>query len=312
MPRLSVGLPIFNGENYGEAAIASLLSQTYDDFELIIADNASTDRTEEICRTYAAQDERIRYFRHEKNLGAAYNFNFTFAKAESDFFKWASHDDVLEPPYLERCMGFLAENPEVVLCHSRTRLIDGQGNHLEDDDYRMRLDSDHSHERFRDLAVIRHDCFLVFGVIRRDILGQTPLIGNYVGSDRVLLCELGMHGKFHEVPEFLFSRRRHDAGSCQLPERQERVAWFDPAKIGTITYPNWRIFQECVSAVQRVPQPGTAKFKCHLQVPEHFWARRKFLTADFVEGAKLSMKKTESGHRLFYWLKRKFKPGTKG
>jgi glycosyltransferase involved in cell wall biosynthesis len=307
MPSLSIGLPIYNGENYAEAAIQSLLGQSYTDFELIIADNASTDGTEEICLKYAAQDNRIRYFRHEKNMGAAFNFNFTFAKATGDFFKWASHDDVLAPTYLERCLDVLERNPEVVLCHTLTNIIDDQGNFLEDSSYPLRLESEKSHARFRDLTVIRHDCFLVFGVVRRRVLEQTPLIGNYVGSDRVLLGEFALHGHFAEVPEILFSRRRHDDCSCELNEREERVAWFDPDKAGEITYPNWRILKECVASIRRVPQPARNEFMCHLQIPEQMWVRRGVLWSDLVEGLKMSMKRTEAGNRLFYFLKRHLK-----
>lgn len=310
MPTLSIGLPIYNGDNFGEHAIRSLLAQTYTDFELIIADNASTDRTAEICRSYAAQDPRIRYFRHAENMGAAYNFNFAFAQASGRYFKWASHDDVLAPAYLARCVEALDRDEAMVLSHTRTNLIDAQGAHLEDDNYPMRLASDRAHERFRDLSIIRHDCFLVFGVIRRDALQQTPLIGNYVGSDRVLLCELALHGKFFEAPEFLFSRRRHSGTSCDLSEREERVAWFDPTKAGTITYPNWRILQECAAAIQRAPQPAATKLRCHLQIPEQVWTRRRFLSMDVSEGLKMSLKRTAAGRRLFEFLKRTLRPGT--
>jgi glycosyltransferase involved in cell wall biosynthesis len=63
LPRVRIGLPAYNGERHLPAALDSLLAQTYGDFELIISDNASTDRTEEICREYAARDSRIRYHR---------------------------------------------------------------------------------------------------------------------------------------------------------------------------------------------------------------------------------------------------------
>ncbi len=310
MPRLSIGLPIYNGANFGEYAITSLLDQTFDDFELIIADNASTDRTEQICREYAAQDDRIRYFRHEKNMGAAYNFNFTFHQAESEYFKWASHDDVLAPRYLARCVETLDNNPEIVLCHTLTDLIDDQGKHLEDDHRPMRLDSQQSHKRFRDLSVIRHDCVLVFGVVRHKVLEQTPKIGNYVGSDRVLLCELALRGKLCEVPEHLFSRRRHKDTSCSLPERKERAAWFDPSQAGVVTYPNWRILRECVGAIRRVPQPGQEKSRCYMQILEHIWVRKGFLVTDLVEGLKLLIKRSKLGHRLYYFLKRMLKPSS--
>lgn len=308
MPSLSIGLPIYNGENFAEAAIQSLLRQNFADFELIIADNSSTDGTEEICRKYAALDQRIRYFRHEKNMGAAFNFNFTFAKATGKYFKWASHDDVMAPTYIEQCLDLLELNPEVVLCHSLTNIIDDQGKVLEKYSCPLRLDSEKSKQRFRDMTVIRHDCFLVFGLVRRQILEQTPLIGNYVGSDRVLLGELALHGKFAEVPEFLFSRRRHEDCSCALHEREERVAWFDPSKEGTVTYPNWRILKECMASIQRVPQTTGETIWCHLQIPEQMWVRRNVLWSDLVEGLKKSLKKTETGSRFFYWLKRSLKP----
>src|SRR5438128_542667 len=74
-PRVSIGLPVYNGERYLRLALDSLLSQTFTDFELIISDNASTDGTTEICRAYAARDARIRYSRLEHNIGGSPNFN---------------------------------------------------------------------------------------------------------------------------------------------------------------------------------------------------------------------------------------------
>lgn len=240
-------------------------------------------------------------------MEAAFNFNFTFAEASGDYFKWTSHDDVLAPTYLERCLDVLEQNPAMVLSRSLTNIIDGRGDYLEDSSFPMHLESEKSYERFRDLTIIRHDCFLVFGVIRRRILEQTPLIGNYVGSDRVLLGELALHGRLAEVPEVLFSRRRHDDCSCALYERDERVDWFDPAKAGTITYPNWRILKECGASIRRVPQGAPNAFMCNLQIPEQIWVRRGFLWSDLVEGLKMSMKRTETGRRLFYFLKRHLK-----
>ena len=73
MPRVSIGLPVYNGENYLQDAMRSVLDQTFDDLELIVSDNASTDRSAEIAQDLAAADRRVRYFRNERNLGAAPN-----------------------------------------------------------------------------------------------------------------------------------------------------------------------------------------------------------------------------------------------
>ena len=80
MPRLSVGLPVYNGEGYLAESLEALLGQSYEDFELIISDNASTDGTADICRRYAKQDSRIRYIRQPRNIGCAPNHNYLVAR----------------------------------------------------------------------------------------------------------------------------------------------------------------------------------------------------------------------------------------
>ena len=93
-PRLSVGLPVYNGENYLAESLEALLGQSYEDFELIISDNASTDGTADICRRYGKQDSRIRYIRQPRNIGLAPNHNFVFEQSRGEFFKWAAADDL--------------------------------------------------------------------------------------------------------------------------------------------------------------------------------------------------------------------------
>jgi len=93
-PRLCIGLPVYNGEEYLAQAVESVLGQTFDDFRLIISDNASTDGTEEICRSYAQRDSRVEYHRVGENRGAAWNFNRVVGLADSEYFQWATHDDV--------------------------------------------------------------------------------------------------------------------------------------------------------------------------------------------------------------------------
>ena len=127
VPRVSIGVPVYNGELYLERALDSILAQSFDDFEVIIADNASDDRTEQICRDYACRDARVRYVRNETNLGASANFNRTFALARGPYFKWAAHDDVLGTDFLLRCVEVLDSNPDVVLCHTKTQQIDEDG-----------------------------------------------------------------------------------------------------------------------------------------------------------------------------------------
>jgi glycosyltransferase involved in cell wall biosynthesis len=117
-PRVSIGLPVYNGERFLKDALDSILSQTYRDFELIISDNASSDHTEEICRRYAARDERVRYYRYDNNVGAARNFNRVFQLSRGEYFKWAAHDDICSPGFLQRCVKILDSDTAVVVCFS--------------------------------------------------------------------------------------------------------------------------------------------------------------------------------------------------
>jgi glycosyltransferase involved in cell wall biosynthesis len=107
-----------------------MLGQSYEDFELIISDNASTDRTGSICLDYAARDSRIRYFRNETKTWPERNFNRTLQLARASLFRWTAHDDVVAPDYLEACVGLLQATPDAVLCQSHVKVIDPDGQEL--------------------------------------------------------------------------------------------------------------------------------------------------------------------------------------
>src|SRR5258705_13293096 len=130
MPSVSVGLPVYNGERYLPEALDATLGQSYEDFELIICDNASTDQTGSICLEYAARDSRIRYFRNETNVGPNPNFNRTLQLARAPLFRWAAHDDVVAPDYLGACVGLLQATPDAVVCQSHVKIIDLNGREL--------------------------------------------------------------------------------------------------------------------------------------------------------------------------------------
>src|SRR5687768_13669514 len=114
-PKVSIGLPVYNGADFIQACVASLLAQDYGDFEIVISDNASTDRTEEICRDLVAKDNRVRYFRNETNLGACPNYNKVFHHARGEYFKWAAHDDECHPAMIRRCVEVLSASPSSVV-----------------------------------------------------------------------------------------------------------------------------------------------------------------------------------------------------
>jgi glycosyltransferase involved in cell wall biosynthesis len=271
-PRVSIGLPVFNGEAYLREAIDSILRQTFTDFELIISDNASVDKTSEICQSYAKQDERIHYFRNDRNLGGAWNYNHVFALASGQYFKWAAHDDILEPTLLERCVDILDGNREAVLCYSKTRIINERGDVIGVIKSDIHLPSRRPYDRYKEFfRRFRHVenflCNPIFGLIRSRALRETPLIGPYQSSDQTLLAELALHGQFIEIPEYLFARRDHtDRAMLKNPSGSARAEWFSPANRGKRLFPHWTWFREYLRGVTRVPMPWTEKIKCCLLV----------------------------------------------
>ncbi len=271
-PHVSIGLPVYNGERFLGETLDSLLAQTFSDFELIVSDNASRDKTEEICREYAARDNRIRYFRNNENKGAAFNHNRVFELSQGEYFKWVSADDVYKPDFLLKCVEALDRYPSIILAYTRSSNIDENGKILNDNTFNLRVDSPKPHERFHDFILIDHNCNAIFGLIRRSVLSKTKLMGNFASADRVLVAQLGLMGKFYEVPEFLLHWRRHKASFSMTHTWYTGSGWWDTEKKGQVVFPAWRIVGEYIKAVRRSPLKLGQKLHCYLHV--YNWTRR--------------------------------------
>lgn len=244
-------MPLYNAEMFLEQTLDSLLAQTFNDFEIIISDNASTDQTKTICQSFMAKDSRIRYFRNEKNLGAAFNYNRTFELSSGKYFKWAAGDDVCAPDYLEKCVPVLEEHPEVVLCYPRTTIIDEYGRTIKQYHDGLDLRSPNMSDRFRWAVQRTLECNAVFGLIRSDILRKTPKIGNYNSTDRVLLVELTLYGQFYEIPERLFLRRDHAKASSSNTSAESQQEFYDPKIKENIRMVHWNLFIQHLAVIHR-------------------------------------------------------------
>jgi len=109
----TVAIPTFNRLDTLPRAVASALAQDYTGLELVICDNASTDGTEEYCRTLAAGDGRVRYVRHAENIGPLRNFEAALAAASGEYFMWLADDDWLDENYLTECISALERGAEL-------------------------------------------------------------------------------------------------------------------------------------------------------------------------------------------------------
>ena len=275
-PVVSIGLPVYNGGKYLARAVRSILSQTYTDFELIVSDNASLDKTMEICKSFGKKDPRIRYFRNEKNMGAAWNFKRVFELSCGKYFQWACHDDVWTPTLLERCVGTLDRNPDLMLCYSRTTYINEHGGPTVSLIGRPELNDREASTRFGkflDYHIAPNECNQVLGLFRADVLKKTHLIEDYPASDMILLGEVALRGKYHEIPECLFLRRDHPMSSVRAnPGWEERAVWFNPDKKGKVQLHAWRWLFEWFNAVRRSPLDFPERMKCFYLVLR--WANR--------------------------------------
>jgi glycosyltransferase involved in cell wall biosynthesis len=285
-PKVSIGLPVYNGERYLRAAIDSILAQTCRDFELIICDNASTDGTAAICARYAAQEPRIRYHRQPRNIGATANFNRTFELARGIYFKWAAHDDLVEPTYLEKCVAALEQAPDAVLCQSLVKIVDDQGEFLEEYDHTIcGTDSQRASVRFA-ARLWPNDCQEVFGVIRSDALRRTELIGYHLGGDRTLLVDLALLGRFLLVPEVLFLNREHPwRFKRQHRYPSSELAWYTPDKAKRGKLSGWRmlrtwiLYGKSLRSVHRRVETLPERLRCyaHLLASLRFRERSQYL-----------------------------------
>jgi len=294
VPRLSIGLPVYNGEDFLAESLDSLLGQTYEDFELIISDNASTDGTAEICASYAARDSRIRYSRNDRNIGGANNGNRTFRLARGEYFRWAAHDDVCAPTLFERCVAVLDERPEVVLCYTDAVEIDEHGRE-KGVASAPEFASSEAFDRFRFLSGRRkHKGEAAYGLVRSRILGRTRLLLNYTSSDRVLLCELACHGPFHQLHEPLFYKRHHPGN--EYKDWRGRMAWFLPdlQQTGQVTFPNWMEFFDYFATLKRAPIDSRQKALCYSWLVGPWLLQHgKGLVKDVLEGAYLMTRPVE-------------------
>lgn len=298
-PRLSIGLIVHNGEDYLAQALQSLLDQTFGDFELIIGDNASTDGTEEIYRDFASRDARIRCIRRPENLGATRNARLVFQEATAPYFKFAAHDDFYAPRFLERCIDALDRAPQAILCHTGTVLVGGEGEPLPRDpesgwyvDWSgrqwpidpasRRLSSTKPHQRYHDIL---HKTMLTsefWGVMRREALEKTWLLGDYFGSDRPMLARLALIGPFCVLPEPLFYLRRHPSHATSQTLR-DRAATVIPGGHRRRQLSSALVFRDFGRAILEAELGPAEKARC-----VRSWlglvVSRKTLTKVFVPG----------------------------
>ncbi len=262
LPKVSIGLPVYNGERFLVAAIESLLAQEFSDFELLISDNASSDSTWQICRHYAQLDRRIRLHRNDHNIGAIANFELVLRKSTGRYFTWTAHDDLLHPKFLVRCVAFLDDHPDHVVCSVRNVVIayeTGQESYSPLID--QTWDSSDLAQRYKKCVNNSWWPIAMYGVMRRDVLERITLPKTWAG-DVMFLRELCIEGKFHQINEEL---RYYRGGKPQPNSGTKRSARWPEALYGSSKqreiFPWVKAYGVLMGRLMKKPIPVRTKMK---------------------------------------------------
>lgn len=201
LPKVSVGLPTYNGGSRLTRAVSSVMAQDYANIEIIISDNCSGDDTGEICTCLSQRYPCIRYFRQPVNRGVTANYSFVLEQATGDYFLWLSDDDTLEPGILRKYIDFLLANPDYAL-------VSGQVNYWQDNklilvekDFTM----DQTSPSLRVISYyfkVMHGA-MFYGLMDRRLAQSIPLRGR-IGDDWHFVASVAFTGKIKnfDVPGY--------------------------------------------------------------------------------------------------------------
>jgi glycosyltransferase involved in cell wall biosynthesis len=205
-PLVSIGMPVFNGERYLCESLDSLLGQTYENLEVVISDNASTDSTEAICREYMAKDARVRYHRNPANIGLTRNFRRVLGLSRGEYFTWASVDDVRPATIVEQFVDVFARNNEAVMVHGHVLLR--MRDRSESIEFRNDADltSPRVAERVRNFTdKIEHNS-MVYGLYRREAIAGVRF-DDHFGQEYVFCLQVCLRGPIEHIPAPMITYR---------------------------------------------------------------------------------------------------------
>jgi hypothetical protein len=291
-PRVTIGVPVYNGAKYLALALDSILAQTFTDFEVLISDNASADATAKIARRYASRDSRIRFERQATNRGAAWNYNRVMRDCRSPYFKWMAHDDVIGPNYLAACVATLDRSTDVCWCQSLVQLIDADGavvrgninawnnphTAMTDIHSVQSFDPGGRHgDRSAGEASVRFAAVLLgaawcldgYGLMRTSVLQQTRGYLPTYGTEKILVGELSLLGRYAEVPEPLQMIRVHDEASGSLASTAEQQAYMGARSSNRWAHPRLQLLSDQWTAIGRAPLSRGERLRCYAVVARY-------------------------------------------
>jgi glycosyltransferase involved in cell wall biosynthesis len=240
--KLTIGLPVFNGEKFIRKRLDNILSQTFKEFELVISDNASTDSTSTICKDYALKDKRIRYINQKKNMGGYWNFRFLLEQAKSDYFVWAGVDDIWLPVFLEKNISALESNKNLVGSISKIKYF---GNIPKMRPKRfLKLRRYHSYDQCPSPSTFeeRIEFYLrlkqaenIYGVYRTELLQKSFIKKLMGGVDLAIILHVLKYGEINVFDEVLM--HRYATGISKTTSQMQSIRLFNDYGVIGIIFP---------------------------------------------------------------------------
>lgn len=217
IPKVCVGVPVYNEADYIENTLLSLKRQNFDDVHFIVSDNASSDGTWEICQAIAADDKRFLLHKNAENVGALNNFEQVFRNSDSDYFMWLGGHDYISENYIEKAANMLDVDMNLSLvCGMPTMIKSGHQDKLLDTAIYK-----YSEKRLgRYLQCVRelYDCTIVHSLFRRPAMDGFTFRAT-TGPDMVMIARMLWHGQLAYMSGENYFRRYFDTRPGSYEER---------------------------------------------------------------------------------------------
>jgi len=238
-PAVTIGIPVYNEERFVGEALASAAEQGA---VVIVSDNGSSDGTRRECERASRANRLIHYVRHERNLGAAWNFKYCLHNAATPYFMWLGGHDMLPLGYVRTLTAALDRNPRAVLAYGAVQHIDINGQPLRRYEYRFAklLEDDLALRRVTATISYLADCTLIHGLLRREALEASCLPEPFLGGDHVFLSKAAACGQFAYCPEVAYIRRTVHAEVSD----QKQLRRIDPGAVLPQGNPRARMAEE--------------------------------------------------------------------
>jgi glycosyltransferase involved in cell wall biosynthesis len=291
-PKVVIGLPVYNSQKYLGAAIESHLAQSFTDFDLVIADNGSTDATPAICADYASRDKRVKYSRSEENRGILWNHRRVMEaiKSPNQYFRWAAGDDIMEPGLLQAMVTVLDTRPEVEAVVPDTRNIDADGKIMGSMARSLDLQSPDASERAWQILTGGYQMVIAFGLFRTSTLRMMRTRPDYIGWDFVFVWELALRGLMVQPTGSVLLRRFHAGAMSHVKTAKEMRKWVEPNSKAGMSFPHWTWAYERARALLASPLPAKEKLRIGAMLSRVMLWQRASLVRDVTQAARRTLR----------------------